>query len=47
MKYIKPQIDNLLSASSTIQGTAKGSIPRPDNQSELQFTVAAAYEADE
>ncbi len=47
MRYVKPQIANVLSASCAIQGTEKGTIPVQDNHSAMQFNTVAAYEADE
>lgn len=48
MKYIKPQIANVLSASLAIQGTEKGAIPMLDNNPDApHFNTVAAYEADE
>jgi hypothetical protein len=47
MKYITPQIANVLSALRTIQGSEKGNTPALDNHSEQPFNTIAAYEADE
>jgi hypothetical protein len=46
MVYIKPQVNNVLSASLTIQGV-KNIIPFMDNDVSKQFHTSAAYEADE
>jgi hypothetical protein len=46
MVYVKPQVNNVLSASLTIQGK-KGITPDTDNDTLTKYTTAAAYEADE
>jgi hypothetical protein len=46
MVYVKPQVNNVLSASLTIQGV-KGTRHMPDNDITNQHTTSAAYEADE
>jgi hypothetical protein len=46
MVYVKPQVNNVHSASLTIQGR-KGTTPHSDNDTLTKYTTAAAYEADE
>jgi len=46
MVYVKPQVNNVLRASVTIQGL-KNKTPYQDNDIATQFETVAAYEADE
>jgi len=46
MKYEKPEIFTVGSATATIESNKKGSSWLPDNPDDLTFTIGA-YEADE
>jgi hypothetical protein len=46
MKYTKPEVTLINSATVEIQGTPKQGITS-DNQGSMKFVTASAYEADE